>query len=758
MPADYETIAEKAISFIQANLTRPITASDIAEAVFYSMTHLRRALQHVTGQGIRPNLIRLRMERAKQLLRQTELNVSEVGERVGYPDPFLFSNTFKRRVGLPPSEYRKRARLSFEVPRPSTDRSDTGPREWLYDDFEGEKLQPWWKPVRGKWVQENGMVTGSQATEMMLGLQRPLSENFRVTFETRVQPYPLRRKSELTISVWDQEFRRAHTVFVVGRADNTIGIHRRRGITVQWNPDAVLRQTEWHKVVFERIGVRSWLSVDEKQCFVYNDAFPPAYGMRCKLGLGAFLQTVSIRQLRIDDLGLEAYVPVVRQGDSLFNAELYDQALDFYMRHSRAITSAEDEAEFRYKIAMCHLRRGAFAQARQWFDRVLPLPENGFWARQANAGNLETERRERNWERYKEYAVSLFDDPDMRDRVRTNFAETERSLNRRGFAQISVDLASLLVRLEENGPSQMWWMAKQGLGMVMQNWNRVELAEKVLFEVVQANKIGVDSLVETMRALRMAYMFQGKIDQAIDIIERIRSTGSRYGEEECDIHYAIAVRAKSRFGEALKLMLGIAHRRDNAKGGGTFQWRHIIATLYAMGELDQAETWLEHGESVWAGTRETRVGRRGESFYPLPLLRGEPLAASEILKSDFKAEGVSAHLHAEQGVKAGILFELGDEPAKATEIWSEDVRRYPSDQVCFYADLAKSLIKNKRDNLEEMLYPPWTSSEMFYLVGLLMEKRGNTNRAMELFEMSVRMDPTNRWPSVWAKRKLRDDA
>lgn len=754
MPADYESIVQKAMAFMRVNLSRPIKSPDIANAVFYSGAHLRRAFRHVTGSSIRRNLILLRMERARQLLRESELNVSEVSDRVGYRDVFLFSKSFKKHVGMPPSEFRNKARQSFESPAMQPGDAPAGPREWLCDRFQGNELQPWWKAVRGRWRQKNGWAEGIGSPEVTLGLEKPLPENFRLECRVKLEPLPGRVESELTVSIWDHEFSRPYTAFVVGRSGNTIGIHRRERVIVQWNPEATLKPIDWHHVVLRRMGVRSELAVDSHHCFVYVDAFPPSYGLRCKLGLGALLQTASIRDLKIDDLGVETYVPMVRQGDSLFNAGLYDQARDFYLRHLRAVGASDDEAEFRYKIGMCHLGQGSYSQARQWFDRVVPIAENNFWSDQANGARLEADWREKNWGGFRRSAFALFKDVAMHDRVRTTIIAAIRNLNVRGFVQSAVDLARLRVELEQHGPARMLWLARQALGEQMQHWNRPDLAERELREVASSDAIGVDEAVEAMRALRNILLFQGKNREAIQVIDRIRATGSHYGTTECDCYHSLVFRAMGRPEKALGMMHSIARREKNNIGGGPFLWRHTVATLYAMGRLGESRQLLKQGSRLWPRRMELSVGRRSESFYPLYLLEGDAIAAAKLVAEDFRSESSFPFIHAEQAVKAGILFELGDESGKARDMWSQGVRRYPSTDVYYYADLSKALIQNRRDNLEGMPFPAWPVSEMAYLVGLLMEKRGNAKRAMGLFEMSVEMDPTNRWPSVWAKEKV----
>lgn len=66
--------------------------------------------KEATGRTPTEFLEDARMEDAKKLLDKTTLTVSEVSASVGYRDPLYFSRIFKRRFGIPPTEYRKRIR------------------------------------------------------------------------------------------------------------------------------------------------------------------------------------------------------------------------------------------------------------------------------------------------------------------------------------------------------------------------------------------------------------------------------------------------------------------------------------------------------------------------------------------------------------------------------------------------------------------------------------------------------------------------
>ena len=49
---------------------------------------------------------RHRLREALLLLQESDLNISEIGDKVGWPDPFYFSKIFKSEIGVPPSVYR----------------------------------------------------------------------------------------------------------------------------------------------------------------------------------------------------------------------------------------------------------------------------------------------------------------------------------------------------------------------------------------------------------------------------------------------------------------------------------------------------------------------------------------------------------------------------------------------------------------------------------------------------------------------------
>lgn len=97
-----------AIDFIYANLHRKIARDEIAEMVNSSSGAFGRVFKTETGMTPIDYLIRVRLEKARQLLRSSFLSVKEIMASVGYNSKSLFARHFKRQFGITPTKYRKR--------------------------------------------------------------------------------------------------------------------------------------------------------------------------------------------------------------------------------------------------------------------------------------------------------------------------------------------------------------------------------------------------------------------------------------------------------------------------------------------------------------------------------------------------------------------------------------------------------------------------------------------------------------------------
>lgn len=97
-----------AVDFLKQNLAVSLSLSQIALGCSMSVSKLKLLFREKAGTGPIDYLIRLRIERAKALIREGECNLSEIAERVGFSSLHYFSRTFKSTVGISPSQYAKR--------------------------------------------------------------------------------------------------------------------------------------------------------------------------------------------------------------------------------------------------------------------------------------------------------------------------------------------------------------------------------------------------------------------------------------------------------------------------------------------------------------------------------------------------------------------------------------------------------------------------------------------------------------------------
>jgi AraC-like DNA-binding protein len=94
-----------AIRRMHAELARPWTVAELAKAAALSRSSFFDRFTRVVGLPPMEYLVGWRMAVAKDLLRQRELGLAEVAERVGYGSASNFSTAFTRHVGQPPSRY-----------------------------------------------------------------------------------------------------------------------------------------------------------------------------------------------------------------------------------------------------------------------------------------------------------------------------------------------------------------------------------------------------------------------------------------------------------------------------------------------------------------------------------------------------------------------------------------------------------------------------------------------------------------------------
>ncbi|MNB84203.1 Arabinose operon regulatory protein [compost metagenome] len=101
-----EQYLEQAIKYMNQHLEESIRLTDLARHVGLSQQHLIHLFNLETGVPPIEYFLRLKIQRAGQLLDLTELSIKEVSSAVGISDPYYFSRLFKKMSGFSPSRYR----------------------------------------------------------------------------------------------------------------------------------------------------------------------------------------------------------------------------------------------------------------------------------------------------------------------------------------------------------------------------------------------------------------------------------------------------------------------------------------------------------------------------------------------------------------------------------------------------------------------------------------------------------------------------
>lgn len=100
-------VIESIRTYIGQHYAENLTIADIAGNVYLSQTYVSLLFKQETGETIYEYLMKVRIEKAKELLRDPHVKFYEVCQAVGYTDPSYFSKLFKKMTGFTPSAYRE---------------------------------------------------------------------------------------------------------------------------------------------------------------------------------------------------------------------------------------------------------------------------------------------------------------------------------------------------------------------------------------------------------------------------------------------------------------------------------------------------------------------------------------------------------------------------------------------------------------------------------------------------------------------------
>jgi len=113
-------VLQQIFSYVDENLPTELKREEIADLVHFHPVYLSRFFKSRTGTSLSQYIVNRRIEKAKALLSQSELQVSHIVHRLGYYNPSHFTRTFKQATGFTPSQYRNVVTDAAKGERPRT--------------------------------------------------------------------------------------------------------------------------------------------------------------------------------------------------------------------------------------------------------------------------------------------------------------------------------------------------------------------------------------------------------------------------------------------------------------------------------------------------------------------------------------------------------------------------------------------------------------------------------------------------------------
>lgn len=103
----YSRIVRESIQILKADLCRcDLSLTYVAEQINISPGYLSSAFNREVHSTIPQYILRLRIDKAKELLKDSRLNIGEIAASVGFANKRYFSGSFKRETGMTPKDYR----------------------------------------------------------------------------------------------------------------------------------------------------------------------------------------------------------------------------------------------------------------------------------------------------------------------------------------------------------------------------------------------------------------------------------------------------------------------------------------------------------------------------------------------------------------------------------------------------------------------------------------------------------------------------
>ncbi len=109
LPLGTKEKIEKVLRFVERNCFKKTTLKEAARAVYLSPKYLSRIFKERTGMGFSQYRLKIKTERAKELLSKPGYNVGQISDKLGYENIESFIRQFKKITGYTPTEFRRKS-------------------------------------------------------------------------------------------------------------------------------------------------------------------------------------------------------------------------------------------------------------------------------------------------------------------------------------------------------------------------------------------------------------------------------------------------------------------------------------------------------------------------------------------------------------------------------------------------------------------------------------------------------------------------
>lgn len=111
----YEDITAMVMQYFEKHLFETVSAHDLCKQLSMSRSYLEYIFKRQTGRGMMSVFSEMKIEKAKELLRNQNYNITQISEYLGYSSVHYFSRKFKQTVGMCPSEYVTSIKMKIQM-------------------------------------------------------------------------------------------------------------------------------------------------------------------------------------------------------------------------------------------------------------------------------------------------------------------------------------------------------------------------------------------------------------------------------------------------------------------------------------------------------------------------------------------------------------------------------------------------------------------------------------------------------------------